>query len=306
MENVNFGGSTNPIMTLEEENAIFQKMANYEKTLSCVSNQDEDLDSHLAKIQKAWEETTAALSKLQSNHNSLVHFTGVLESYCLELDTNSRRKHLILTGIQEVRNEGDNVTEAEETSMEESTFDPCKQLVFETLSTIMDTLIIDDIDVAYRVGRRGTQPRPILVIFARESIRNEINRKRFQPKEVDATKSAFLNADLPAKLSQQRLVLRSIVNLAKSKQIDTSFQGVKILVDKQVYRHNDLHKLPPGFRLSDAFQVNTPKGIAFSGQNVPFSNFFPVKIVYGGTEFKSAEHAYQHGRAVFAGDTKSA
>lgn len=159
----------------------------------------------------------------------------------------------------------------------------------------MDTLTIDDIDIAYRVGRRGTQPRPILVKFPHESIRNEINKKRFLLKEVDATKSAYLNADLPAKLSQQRLELRSIVNLAKSKQID-----------KQVYRHNDLHKLPSGTRLSDAFQVNTPKGIAFSGQNVPFSNFYPVKIVYNGSEFNSAEHAYQHKRAVFVGDTKSA
>lgn len=113
MANTNFGGNTNVIMTTEEKSTIFQKMAEYDKSLSLLNNQVEDLDAPLPKSQKAWEETSAALSKLQVNHNSLVHYTGVLESYCLELDTNSRRKHLILTGIQEVRNEGENVAENE-------------------------------------------------------------------------------------------------------------------------------------------------------------------------------------------------
>lgn len=76
---------------------------------------------------------------------------------------------------------------------------------------------------------------------------------------MDATKSAFLNADLLAKLSQQRTELRSIVNLDKSKQIEAKFQADKIVIDKQVYPHDELHKLPSGIRLSDAFQVNTPK-----------------------------------------------
>lgn len=63
-----------------------------------------------------------------------------------------------------MRNEGvnskpENETEnSEETPMEDSPFDPCKQAVFETLSSIMDTLPADDIDVAYRVGRRGLNP----------------------------------------------------------------------------------------------------------------------------------------------------
>lgn len=252
------------------------------------------------------------LSNLQNSHNSLGHYTEVLEALCLELDTNSRRKHLILTGIPEskseksVGNENNDENSTVETPMEESTFDPCHAVAFETLSSIMDTLTQEDIDVAYRMGRKGTQPRPILIKFARESVRNEVNKRRFQLKEVDATKSAYLNPDLPPKLNHQRSELRSVVNLAKSKQVAAKFQGNRITVDNKVYRHDELDKLPSGLTLSDAFQVKTPKGIAFSGHNVFLSNFYPVKVVFENENFISSEQAYQHCRANFFGDTKTA
>lgn len=133
-----------------------------------------------------------------------------------------------------------------------------------------------------------------------------MNKRRFLFKEVEATKLAYLNPDLPPKLNHQRSELRLVVNLAKSKQTEAKFQGNKITVSNKVYRHDDLDQLPSGLILSDAYQVKTAKGIAFSGHNVFLYNFYPVKVVIDNVEFKSAEHAYQHSRATFFGDTKTA
>lgn len=56
----------------------------------------------------------------------------------------------------------------------------------------MDTLTYEDIDIAFRVGKRGPTPRPILVKFAKESIRNEVSWRRKDLKEVEEYKGVCM------------------------------------------------------------------------------------------------------------------
>lgn len=165
-------------------------------------------DKQIAQCLKNERETAALLLKLQRDHSDLVKYTGSLEEYCLELDTKSRKKHLILTGVTETPAESksgrgvSSETDDNEMETEENNFSPTHAAAFSVIQTILDTMVYDDIDVVYRVGRKGSGPRPILVKFVKEQTRNEVNRRRMNLKDSDETKTSFLNEDLLAKTNE--------------------------------------------------------------------------------------------------------
>lgn len=80
---------------------IATHFANYENTLEYLSSHVKQLDGQLADCISFSKQTAAALHKLQREHFSLAYYTEKLEKYCLDLDSNSRRKHLIITGVTE-------------------------------------------------------------------------------------------------------------------------------------------------------------------------------------------------------------
>lgn len=216
---------------------------------------------------------------------------------------NSRKKHLILAGVPD-KTQVD--ADGNEMEVAESNFNPTHAAAFSTLQTIHDTLVYEDIDLAYRVGRKGPSPRPITVKFIRENTRNEVNRKRFLLKDSDETNSVFLNEDLPAKVNAQRADLRCIVGHAKAKNISAKTLGNKISVDNKIYSHRDIDKLPEGLKLSDAKTIETTRGIAFQSHHSFPSNFYSAPLKYNGVNFATAEHAYQYTRSIFLGSNSSA
>lgn len=292
-------------------NDIAIRFANYENTLEYLSSHVKQLDGQLAECINFSKQTAAALHRLQREHFSLAYYTEKLEKYCLELDSNSRKRHLIITGVTEEISEagsgkapvegaeGENSNEYQE----DSSYNACHEVIFKFLSNILDTLNYEDIDIAFRVGKRGPSPRPILVKFAKESTRNEVSRRRRDLKEVEEFKGVYMNDDLPQKLNQQQGELRAVLKLAKSKNMNARKVGNKISIDNKVYAHEDLDSLPEGIRLSDVNTRVTPKGIAFAGQYVPLSNFYPQEMKFNGKILPSAEHIYQFEKAKFFKNT---
>lgn len=209
-------------------------------------------------------------------------------------------------GIEELNAEtvGRNKVTDEEGNLmetEDSHFNPTLSVAFESLHVIYDTLLIEDIDTAHRLGKKGPNARPILVKFTKESVRNEVNRRRFHLKDIDDNKNVFLNEDLPSKVNAYRADLRCLVNHAKTKNVNAKMLGNKVSIDNKTYSHKDIDKLPEGLRMSDAKIVETAKGLAFQSKYAFLSNFFPCKIKYNGIQFESAEHVYQHTRSTFFG-----
>lgn len=82
--------------------------------------------------------------------------------------------------------------------------------------------------------------------------------------------------------------------------------GNKVSIDNKIYNHKDIDKLPVGLKMSDAKILQTPKGLAFHSKYAYLSNFYPCKINHNGIRYASAEHAYQHTRAVFLGFNSTA
>lgn len=115
-----------------------------------------------------------------------------------------------------------------------------------------------------RIGRKkGASPRPILVQFVKESVRNEISRKRRNLKDIEEMSGTFINDDLPPKINQQRAELRNIVANARAKNVDAQSFGNRITVGNVSYTYKDINSLPDGLKLEDSQMVLTPKGIAF-------------------------------------------
>lgn len=184
---------------------------------------------------------------------------------------------------------------------EETSFSPTIGVALSFLQSIHETLTYDDIDVAYRDGRKGLGPRPILIKFVKEQVHNEGNRKRIHLKDSDQTKSSFLNEDLLAKINQQRAELRCIVDHANSKNINVKSMGNRISVNDKIYTYRDIDRLPQGLKLSDAKTIDTPKGIAFKLQYAFLSNLFPAPTKCNGIQFPTSEHAYQYNHTLFLG-----
>lgn len=287
--------------------SLSSKVCGIEKSIESLRDHVKKQDKQITLCLQNERDTAAALLNLQKDYNDLLKYASSLEEYCLDLDVNLRKKHLILTGIDETPAESNfGRTRAvdddgNEMETEDSNFNPTLSLVFDMLHAIHDTLLIEDLDVAYRLGRKGPNPRPILVKFAKESTRNEVNRKRFNLKDLDESKNVFLNEDLPAKVNAYRADLRCLVSHAKSKNVSAKLFGNRVSIDNKMYGHKDIDKLPEGLKMSDAKIVETAKGLAFQSQHAFLSNFFPCKVFYNNIHYKSAEHAYQHTRAVFFG-----
>lgn len=284
---------------------LIQKVSDLEKSLSRLHDHVRSQDKHISQCLKNERETASLLLKLQRDHSDLVKYASSLEEYCLELDVKSRKKHIILTNIEESpaeRGEGDiEGAENNEMETEESNFDPTHAVAYSTLQTIFETLVYEDIDIAYRIGKKGPSPRPILIKFSKENIRNEVNKRRTNLKDSEMTQSSYLNDDLPVKVNQRRSDMRCIVNHAKSKNVNARILGDRISVDNKIYSYKDIDRLPDGLKIADAKMIATPKGIAFQSNYAFLSNFYPAPLKYKGMYFATSEHAYQFTRATFLG-----
>lgn len=270
----------------------------------------EELNAHIKKLEAQVNiclnndrVTAAVLARLEAGQKRLLNYTKTLDDYCLEVDMSVRKKHLILTGIPE---EASEQTSAADDSEGEPDLYATHRVALKVLASIHDVLIVDDIDCAYRIGRKGTKPRPILVKFCREFTRDSVYKKRFHLKDSDETKAVYINDDLPAKISQQLADMRCIVENAKANNVDARTVGNKVQVGEKTYGYRDLHSLPEGLKLENAKTKNTRRGIAFQGQHSIFSNFYSVQVNYNGRVFPSSEHAYQFDRVTYLGDHKLA
>lgn len=135
----------------------------------------------------------AALARLEYDHSLLSNYTKSLEEYCLEIDLGQRKKHLILTGIPKSpdeyannlprpRSDPENLDNPEGVNEEADKLiqsNGTLEVALEMLTSIHDTLVYEDIELAYGIDKKKSDlPRPILIKFTRESVRNEINKKR--------------------------------------------------------------------------------------------------------------------------------
>lgn len=264
---------------------LLTEIADMKTSLTLAHKNHEELSLEVKRLASALLETDREITSLKDTNAKLFAYTKDLEDSILAVDTSSRKKNLIITGVGEVSNETSEIL--------------CEYL-FELFSQYIDTLEIADFDLAYRLGNQNTSrkhPRPILVKFTKESTRNLVAGTRSSLGDDESLSSVFLNDDLPKKANDRRIELRMVLKLAREQNIPAKISGDKICVNNITYDHSNLDCLPVGLRLEDA-KVKTFDGItAFQSKYAWLSNFFPCRIHLQGIDFNSGEHAFQYIKA---------
>lgn len=260
-------------------------MLDLKTSLESAHKSIEDLSLQVRRLTDTVVNCERKIQDLQFANGELREFSNALQESIINVDLASRKKNLVITGIQEVLNESSEIL--------------CAYL-YDMFVEFIDTLELSDFDLAYRIGSPGafrSRPRPILVKFVRESVRDSIAAIRAQLSDEDTNDRVFVNNDLPKTLSERQSEFRMIQKLAKESKIPVKISGNKICVNNITYDHTNLDCLPTGLRLEDA-RIKAYNGtLAFYSKYAWLSNFFPCPVKIQGVMFTSAEQAYQYVRA---------
>lgn len=97
--------------TVPEQNfylAVTKHIAFVNNALQCQGELVSDLKNQVTSVQGNQNDLSIKFSQLEKRYNELYSYTCYLEDYCLEIDVNSRKSHVILTGVQEEETEATN------------------------------------------------------------------------------------------------------------------------------------------------------------------------------------------------------
>lgn len=271
--------------------AANQEIIEIKKSLNFAHKEIESLKRNLDDCLGQNSDFERRLAALEKENAETKSYAEDLEDYILTLDSATRKRNLIISGLSEAKGE---------------TPDTLPLTVYKFIQPYVNILELSDIDCAYRLGRKDGKSRPILCKFIKESMRNSVAAIRNNLNEEDSQQKIYLNDDLPQLLNERRAKFRTVMRLAKSKNIPASIGNNKVTVNSITYSHKNLDCLPEGLRLEDAMTTKVQGGYAFSSEDSWLSNFYPCVIDISGIKFPSAEHTYQYTRAIRLGDPQMA
>lgn len=245
----------------------------------------EQLHKQMMNLEAKQTHQAKTIDKLSAAYQDLQDYTADLEDYILSVDVSSRKKNLIITGLDE------NLNETSETIIVR---------LFGIFSNYVDTLERSDFDLAYRIGKppkNRNKGRPILVKMHRENARNAIAQVKFQLDDEAVNKNVYLNDDLPKVINERRSLMCLVVKEAKTRRIPAKLSGNKLMVNNLTYEYKNLDCLPKGLRPEDIKMKEYGDTIAFHSEHSWLSNFFTSPFDLQGLSFVSGEQAYQYAKA---------
>lgn len=260
-------------------------LADLKASLEYAHNNIDVLKGQLQRCSAVLADHDRNIARLRLNHADLLSYTHDLEEYLITLDTNARKKNLIVSGFDESLNETPEVLIIKLTQF---------------FSTYVDTLEMSDIETAFRLGvkpKNNKDPRSLLVKFHSESMRNKVSQIRLGLDDDNSKRKVYLNDDLPKVENERRAVMRLVIKEAKIKGIPAKMTGSKMMVNNITYDFHNLHCLPKDLRVESIKTKEHDGDLVFQSEHSWLSNFFPTPISLQGINFHSAEHAFQYAKA---------
>lgn len=201
------------------------------------------------------------------------------------LDLKSRRNNIIIDQLYEIENED----------------------VVDRLDTIFKNTLSDEdfgnvvIVKAYRMGNKNanTKCRKIMV-----ELSSSLGRDICLQQAIKVTKSGndgrpfYLNEDMAEDAKRKKMDLYRYIKYLEKRKHTVVKAGEDLWIDGVFYKSANFNSLPKGDRLMDSRTISNGGIIAFQSEHSPLSNLFPCNIKFNGVAYKSAEHCYQHLRAV--------
>lgn len=260
------------------------------------------------------EELNRSVKQLRTerDHSDLLKIKcSQLENKIEQLEDDSRKLNVIITGVKERRGE------------------ICKDLVYDFLE---HKLLISDarerirLVKVYRLGRPrggsaseivkyGNISRPILVqvlylphkqeiMSRRKMLNNKVTGERSMSSAERGNdqlyeENVWINDDLSEKVRRTRSVLKPVLKLAKEKDENAYLYHDKLCYKGRKYMLSDINS--SGLNLASIHTYSTVDAVMFYGRFSPFSNFHPVSLEIDGRRFTCVEQFYQYSRALEAG-----
>lgn len=207
-------------------------LADLKASLEYAHNNIDALKDQLQSCSAVLADHDRNIARMKNDHSDLLSYTHDLEEYLITLDTNIRKKNLMVSGFDESLNETSEVLIIKLTQF---------------FSTYVDTLEMSDIETAFRLGAKpktNRNPRPLLVKFHSEAMRNKVSQIRLGLDDDNSTRKVYLNDDLPKIENERRAIMRLVIKEAKIKGIPAKMAGSKLSVNNITYDFHNLGCLP--------------------------------------------------------------
>lgn len=88
----------------------------------------------------------------------------------------------------------------------------------------------------------------------------------------------------------------------RTKGIQATQKGDAVIFNNTLYRYEEVIHMSDGFSLKDSRTTQKNGVLAFQSPHSPLSNLFITPIERNGIVYPSAEHAYQHAKAISCED----
>ena len=167
----------------------------------------------------------------------------------------------------------------------------------------------------FRRGRKATGeradrawPRPIVIIFERQSDKGAVFRNLKNLKDNADWEKVFFNDDLTEEQTGEQRDLRALAAYARELGHVSIVKAGLLILDGRRFRYDEIHRLPEGLNLLNAktLHILEDTAVVFQSPHSPLSNLHPCNLIFRGERFLSAEGAWQFTRATVCGFTREA
>jgi hypothetical protein len=272
-----------------------EMMESFTKTLKSELN---DLKEGLAWTDKRGSETLKQCEENKDRTKALEGEIGKLKKDLelektkrLELESEQRKRNLIVYGLKETPEELNNSN---------------------TLEDSVNSWLVNDlklsniaIDNCFRLGKmkpegafNKTTTRPIKITFIKYADRTKV----WQSKKLLKGTKVFVKEDLPLEIEKESAMLLPIFNAAKALGHKCNLVRNKLYINSQVYTINNLNTLPVSLQPTSIAIKTTDQEIFFWGKESKLSNMYPCVFKDGSTEYNCTEQYYACQKARFFED----
>ena len=257
-----------------------------EKKLQGLNDAIGNLTTKLGQTDCKFSQHDLRLAYLEAKTKSLQNENKQLKDRVDVLENERRSLNLKIDGIKE--EDGKNLSDA----------------ILKLAAAIGVRCQPPDIDFVYRIGKgradggADVRPRPILVHFKSQAVRDNIFYGRSKLRRNDEWKSVYVNDDVNESTRRKREGLRAVSLLCQVKNIQYKLHTDSIVIKGRKYTEHQLDLLPQGLTLADAKTISMGKGILFQSEHSFLSSFHEAPFVYNKKVHNTVEHAFNHVRAV--------
>lgn len=224
-----------------------------------------------------------------NNHQQIQNLHKKLEN----LDNRTRKRNIIIDCLPESAHEN------------------LRWEIEQLYSAIAPEFQIDWLDAVYRIGalRNDNTPRRVFTSITSQYGKDHILANSYKLARENGYNGAvrlYLNDDFTDETKRRRNDIHKYVEYMKEKNQQVEKKGDSVLLNGNLYSHDELEALPKGQRLSDSRTIYKNGIVSFQSEHSPLSNLYPCRIKYKGIVYNSTEQAYQHQNAIAQNDSVKA